>query len=126
MCALGGLFVFSLLLGCNSEGRYVELVDIPSLTDSVEAVLIDVRDSKFYNEGHICGSHSMPYKYGRLDSSVLELVENAEKPIVVYADERSCNWARETARMIAASTKRTVYYHTIENQAWIENDQFCP
>lgn len=124
--ALTGLAFFIVYVGSRSFNLFrdvepkagsVELVEISDVA-SAEAIWIDVRDEAFYNAGHICGSLSVPYTFGALDERLLDVALSSEVPIILYGDDRSCNWARETARLLAARLEKNVYYYILERNKW--------
>jgi rhodanese-related sulfurtransferase len=78
---------FSLLLGLfvrnesRRGGRSVSAQQLVDLVNRQNAVVLDVRDRKEFDEGHIANALNIPY--ASLDSRLSELNAYKERPIVV-------------------------------------------
>ena len=62
-------------------GRSVTAQELVNLVNREDAVIVDVRDKKEYDQGHIANAVNIPY--ASLDSRISELGEYKEKPIVL-------------------------------------------
>ena len=82
---LVGMFVFLLIAffvhEARRSGATVSTSVLVNLINKEDAMVLDVRDSKEYREGHIAGSLNIPYT--SFDKRSTELGEFKEKPLVV-------------------------------------------
>lgn len=82
---LVGTFVLLLVLFVANEmrrgGRAVSPQELVHLVNREKAVVVDVRDRKEYEAGHIVDSINIPF--ATLESRAGELKPHAERPIVV-------------------------------------------
>ena len=82
---LVGMFVFLLIAffvhEARRSGATVSTSVLVNLINKEDAMVLDVRDSKEYREGHIAGSLNIPYT--SFDKRSTELREFKEKPLVV-------------------------------------------
>jgi len=62
-------------------GKPISSNEVTRLVNSGEGVLVDIRDSKEFNEGHITGAINLPAT--KLDSRISELEKHRSKLIVV-------------------------------------------
>ena len=62
-------------------GRSVTAQELVNLVNREDAVIVDVRDKKEFEQGHIPNAVNIPY--ASLDSRMSELSEFKEKPIVL-------------------------------------------
>lgn len=82
---LSSLFVFFLLALWFTErsksGRSVSPHEVTRLVNADEAVIVDVRDKKEFNEGWITGSLHIPF--GSIKERSAELDKHKEKQIII-------------------------------------------
>jgi rhodanese-related sulfurtransferase len=82
---LVGTFAVLLMLFIRNEmsrgGHTLTVQRLVDLVNREGAVVLDVRDRKEFDAGHIVGAINIPY--ANLDSRVDELRKFAEKPIIV-------------------------------------------
>lgn len=82
---LVGLFIALLFAFLVNEGKQggaaISTSNLVNLINRENAVVIDIRDKKEFNLGHIAGAINIPYS--QLDSRVSELEADKEKPVVV-------------------------------------------
>lgn len=82
---LVGLFVALLALFIRNEmsrgGRSVTAQQLVNLVNKSDAVVLDVRDAKEFETGHIVGAINVPH--AQLESRLAELNSHKDKPIVV-------------------------------------------
>ena len=82
---LVGTFVILLALFIRNEmvrgGTTLSAQELVSLVNSEDALVLDVRDKKDFDEGHIVDAVNIPYT--SLESRIDELNKYKEKPIVV-------------------------------------------
>jgi rhodanese-related sulfurtransferase len=80
-----GAFAVLLVIFIRNEtqrgGRSVSAQELVNLVNREDAVIVDVRDKKEFEQGHI--PHAVNIPYASLDSRVSELSEYKEKPIVL-------------------------------------------
>lgn len=75
---LFGLFVRNEMV---RGGQNISSQELVSMVNSQDALVLDVRDKKDYDEGHIVDSVNIPYS--GLDARADELNKHKEKPIVI-------------------------------------------
>jgi rhodanese-related sulfurtransferase len=82
---LTGTFVLLLALFIRNEtrrgGHSISAQQLVDLVNREGAVVVDVRDRKEFESGHIVGAVNIPY--ANLDTRVDELRKYAEKPVIV-------------------------------------------
>ncbi len=79
-----GLLVFLFLtLDSKSSGKKVSVTELGMLINQQNAQLIDIRDKKSFENGHIQGSRNIPF--AKLKDR-LEEIRAIESPIVVVCD----------------------------------------
>lgn len=82
---LVGLFIALLFAFLVNEGKQggaaIGTSNLVNLINREDAVVIDIRDKKDFNLGHIAGAINIPYS--QLDSRITELETDKEKPVVV-------------------------------------------
>ena len=82
---LVGAFGLLLALFIRNEmirgGSTISAQELVSLVNTAEAVVLDVRDKKEYDDGHIVDSINIPYS--SLESRIEELNKFKDKPIVI-------------------------------------------
>ena len=82
---LFGSFAVLLVIFIRNEtqrgGRSVSAQELVNLVNREDAVIVDVRDKKEFEQGHI--PHAVNIPYASLDSRISELSEHKEKPIVL-------------------------------------------
>jgi rhodanese-related sulfurtransferase len=82
---LVGLFVILLVLFIRNEmqrgGRSLSPQELVTLVNREGAVVLDVRDPKEFESGHIVGAINVPY--AALERRVSELAKHKDKPIAV-------------------------------------------
>lgn len=76
---LAVLIVLFFIVEGKRNGRKVSAQSLGILVKSQNAILIDLRDTKDYREGHISGSRSIPYS--KLSSHIEEL-KTSDRPLV--------------------------------------------
>lgn len=62
-------------------GKPVSSHEVTRMMNSDQAVLVDIRDAKDFNEGHI--THAINIPFAKLDSRIAELEKHREKTVVV-------------------------------------------
>ena len=82
---LFGAFVVLLVLFIRNEtqrgGRSVSAQELVNLVNREDAVVLDLRDKKEFEQGHIPNAVNIPY--ASLDSRVSELDKYKQRPIVL-------------------------------------------
>ncbi|HEY5678738.1 MAG TPA: rhodanese-like domain-containing protein [Pseudomonadales bacterium] len=82
---LVGAFVVLLVFFVRNEtqrgGRSVSAQELVDLVNREDAVVLDVRDKKDFDQGHI--PHALNIPYASLDGRIAELNAHKEKPIVI-------------------------------------------
>lgn len=82
---LVGAFVALLALFIRNEmsrgGRSVSAQELVDLVNKSDAVVLDVRDAKEFDAGHIVGAINVPH--AQLESRMAELNNHKDKPIVI-------------------------------------------
>jgi len=82
---LAGTFVLLLALFIRNEmrrgGHSISAQQLVDLVNREGAVVVDVRDRKEFESGHIVGAVNIPY--ASLDTRIDELRKYAEKPVIV-------------------------------------------
>lgn len=82
---LVGLFIALLFAFLVNEGKQggaaISTSNLVNLINREDAVVIDIRDKKEFNLGHIAGAINIPYS--QLDSRISELETDKEKPVIV-------------------------------------------
>jgi rhodanese-related sulfurtransferase len=82
---LFGAFAVLLVIFIRNEtqrgGRSVSAQELVNLVNRQDAVVVDVRDKKEFEQGHI--PHAVNIPYASLDSRISELSDYKEKPIVL-------------------------------------------
>jgi rhodanese-related sulfurtransferase len=82
---LVGTFVLLLVLFIRNEtrrgGRSVGVQELVSMVNKQNAVVLDVRDKKEFEAGHIVDAINIPH--GSLESRLEELKKYKERPIVI-------------------------------------------
>ncbi len=82
---LVGMFVALLVAFLVNEGKRggasIGASNLVRLINKQGAVIVDIRDPKEYNAGHIAGAVNIPY--ATLDSRLPELEPYKEKPVVI-------------------------------------------
>lgn len=76
---LAALIIAFFVLENHRNGRKVSPQALGILTKAQNALLIDLRDKKDFNQGHISGSRNIPYS--QLDRHIDEL-KSSERPLV--------------------------------------------
>ena len=80
-----GAFVVLLVVFIRNEtqrgGRSVSAQELVNLVNREDAVVVDVRDRKEFEQGHI--PHAVNIPYASLDSRMSELSDYKERPIVI-------------------------------------------
>ncbi len=74
------------------------------------AVFIDVRNTRFYNRGHIPGAIHLDLKY-KYSREALEAVASKDLPVVFYSSGVRCGRAAHAARMALEWGYKQVYYY---------------
>lgn len=72
------LFIF---VEQKKAGKQISVHDVTSLINSDEGILLDVRDSKEYQSGHIINALNIPLT--KLDSRLTELEKYRDKKVVL-------------------------------------------
>jgi len=72
------LFIF---VEQKKAGKQISVHDVTSLINSDEGILLDVRDSKEYQSGHIINALNIPL--AKLDSRLTELEKYRDKKVVL-------------------------------------------
>lgn len=82
---LVSVFVFLLFAFFVNEGKQggaaVATGGLVNLINKEDAVVVDIRDSKDYKQGHIAGAINIPY--ANIDSRMNELEAHKDKPVVL-------------------------------------------
>ena len=80
-----GAFVVLLVVFIRNEtqrgGRSVSAQELVNLVNREDAVIVDVRDKKEFDQGHI--PHAVNIPYASIDSRMSELDDFKERPIVL-------------------------------------------
>jgi rhodanese-related sulfurtransferase len=80
-----GAFVVLLVFFIRNEtqrgGRSVSAQELVNLVNREDAVVVDVRDKKEFEQGHI--PHAINIPYASIDSRMSELADYKERPIVI-------------------------------------------
>ncbi len=72
------LFVFT---EQKKAGKQVSVHDVTSLINSEQGILVDVRDSKEYESGHIANALNIPL--AKLETRMVELDKHRDKTVVL-------------------------------------------
>jgi len=75
------LLVLFFVLESRRGGKTVTSQRLTHLMNKEDALVLDVRDSKDYREGHITGSRNIPFS--KLKESVGEITQFKDKPVVI-------------------------------------------
>ncbi|MCP5184205.1 MAG: rhodanese-like domain-containing protein [Pseudomonadales bacterium] len=82
---LSGTFLVLLALFIRNEvnrgGQGVSAQELVELVNKQNAVVVDLRDKKEFDQGHLVGAINIPY--ASLDSRVEELKKYHERPVVL-------------------------------------------
>ncbi|MEX2489792.1 MAG: rhodanese-like domain-containing protein [Pseudomonadales bacterium] len=82
---LVGLFIALLFAFLVNEGKQggaaISTSSLVNLINREDAVVVDIRDKKDFNLGHIAGAINIPYS--QLESRATELEESKDKPVIV-------------------------------------------
>ncbi|MEX2365655.1 MAG: rhodanese-like domain-containing protein [Pseudohongiellaceae bacterium] len=82
---LVGVFVFLLVAFFVNEskqgGAVIATGGLVTLINREDALVLDVRDSKDFAQGHIVGAVNIPY--GSIDNRMAEVEDFKERPVVV-------------------------------------------
>ncbi len=62
-------------------GKPISALELTRLMNNEQAVLLDIRDSKEYNEGHVTSAINIPH--AKLDSRIAELDKYRERQVVI-------------------------------------------
>ncbi|PCH51907.1 MAG: sulfurtransferase [Cellvibrionales bacterium] len=65
----------------KKAGKQISVHDVTSLINSEEGVLVDIRDSKEYESGHIANALNIPL--AKLDTRMVELEKHRDKTVVL-------------------------------------------
>lgn len=65
----------------KKAGKQISVHDVTSLINSDEGVLVDIRDSKEYESGHIANALNIPL--AKLDTRMVELDKHRDKTVVL-------------------------------------------
>jgi len=75
------LVVLFFVLESRRGGQTVSSQQLTNLLNKDEGLVLDVRESKDYREGHITGSRNIPFS--KLKDSLEEINQFKDKPVVV-------------------------------------------
>lgn len=75
------LVVLFFVLESRRGGQTVSSQQLTNLLNKDEGLVLDVRESKDYREGHIIGSRNIPFS--KLKDSLEEINQFKDKPVVV-------------------------------------------
>lgn len=75
------LVVLFFVLESRRGGKTVSSQQLTNLMNKDEGLVLDVRESKDFREGHITGSRSIPFS--KLKDSLDEIGSYKEKPVVI-------------------------------------------
>jgi rhodanese-related sulfurtransferase len=82
---LAGTFLVFLALFIRNEmnrgGKGVSAQQLVDMVNRQDAVVVDLRDKKEFDQGHLVGAVNVPYS--SLDSRVDELVKYKDRPVVL-------------------------------------------
>jgi rhodanese-related sulfurtransferase len=82
---LAGTFLIFLTLFIRNEmnrgGKGVSAQQLVDMVNRQDAVVVDLRDKKEFDQGHLVGAVNVPYS--SLDSRVDELVKYKDRPVVL-------------------------------------------
>jgi len=96
---LVGSFAVLLALFVRNEmvrgGTTVSSQELVAMVNSQDALVLDIRDKKEFEEGHIVDAINIPH--GNLESRVDELKKYKEKPIVITCKQGQHSGAAGTA-----------------------------
>ena len=65
----------------KKAGKQISVHDVTSLINSEEGVLVDLRDSKEYESGHIANALNIPL--AKLETRMVELEKHRDKTVVL-------------------------------------------
>ena len=65
----------------RKAGKQISVHDVTSLINSEEGVLVDIRDSKEYESGHIANALNIPL--AKLEARMVELEKHRDKTVVL-------------------------------------------
>jgi rhodanese-related sulfurtransferase len=75
------------------------------------ALILDVRETEEYRQGHIAGAFSLPYDEAITDPERLERLDAGGRPIIVYCGGGTCELSLNMAfALIEAGQKRVLVY----------------
>jgi rhodanese-related sulfurtransferase len=75
------LLALFFVLESRRSGKSVSSQQLTNLMNREEALVLDVRESKEYRDGHITGSRNIPYS--KLKDSTKEIESFQDKPVVL-------------------------------------------
>lgn len=76
-----GLLVALIVLESRRSGKQVSSLELTRLVNSEDAIIVDVRESKEFREGHITDSRNLPFP--KLAEQAGQLDAFKDKPVVV-------------------------------------------
>ncbi len=68
----------------GAGGPWVDTLDATQLINRSDAIVIDVRDTAEYANGHILGARNIPLR--ELEERIAELEKHKAKPVIVHCD----------------------------------------
>ena len=86
----------------------LELGAFKQLYDTGGALILDARETRQYEEGHIAGAISLPFSGAPADPERVRRLDSGGRPIVVYCLSRTCELSKDLARLLIESGKREV------------------
>jgi rhodanese-related sulfurtransferase len=105
----------------SGENLEISLHDATELYNGKKAVFIDARSHDEYNNGHIKGALSLPYR--EADSKFVEAMSGVseEIPVITYCDGETCELSLELALFLRNAGYKNVRVLSNGWSVWREN-----
>jgi len=101
---------------------FISLQEAEELFASQQAVFIDSRPEKDYQQGHIVGALNVPFDDPRREEILSQLNFAPEQTLVVYCDGNDCRSSVELAKMLDAHGFQSIKVFFGGWLEWIEAD----
>ncbi len=89
----------------------MEMAAVEQFIDAQAAFIVDARDPEEFAEGHLPGAINLPYDEAASDPVLIESLETAGRPIIVYCGGGTCQLSLSLAyEMIYAGHKKVLVF----------------
>ncbi len=89
----------------------MEMAAVEQFVDAQAAFIVDARDPEEFAEGHLPGAINLPYDEAASDPVLVESLETAGRPIIVYCGGGTCELSLSLAyEMIYAGHKKVLVF----------------